>query len=221
MLFERFGINAYIRGDLAKAERWLRRVEASEPDSLSVLRNLGVLLLAKGDAQEAERYLLREEKLYGKSFHRHAALADLAYARGKRKEAERRYALALAEPECSPGGVAESTKALMEKRYEISKDEKLYDSSRKALKAFEEAQALREAKDFKASIERFLDSIALDETNWSALNNAGSIYLNNLGEPDMAQELFERALAISHNAQVLGNLELAAKKAKKRTGGLR
>jgi Flp pilus assembly protein TadD len=219
MLFERFGINAYIRGDLAKAERWFRRVEATEPDSLSVLRNLGVLLLAKGDAEGAERYLLREEKLYGKSFHRHAGLADLAYARGKRKEAERRYALALAEPECSPGGVAESSRVLMEKRYIISKDERLYASSRQALKAFEEAQALREAKDFRASIERFLDSIALDETNWSALNNAGSIYLNNLGEPEKAKELFERALEISRNPQVIGNLELAAKRARKSKRG--
>jgi Flp pilus assembly protein TadD len=184
-----------------------------------VLRNLGVLLLAKGDAEGAERYLLREEKLYGKSFHRHAGLADLAYARGKRKEAERRYALALAEPECSPGGVAESSRVLMEKRYIISKDERLYASSRQALKAFEEAQALREAKDFRASIERFLDSIALDETNWSALNNAGSIYLNNLGEPEKAKELFERALEISRNPQVIGNLELAAKRARKSKRG--
>ncbi len=73
--YERMGLNAYVQGDYAKAEAWFRKLESREPDSLRVLRNLGVILLARGDAEGAEAYLLREERAYGPSFHRHAALA--------------------------------------------------------------------------------------------------------------------------------------------------
>ncbi len=42
-LCERFGLNAYIAGDYQKAERWFRKLEQSEPTSIRVLRNLGVI----------------------------------------------------------------------------------------------------------------------------------------------------------------------------------
>ena len=63
-LYERFGLNAYISGDYDKAERWFRKLEAKEPESIAALRNLGVILMAKGDADGAERYILKEEKIY-------------------------------------------------------------------------------------------------------------------------------------------------------------
>jgi len=98
------GLNAYVSGNYAKAEEYFRKLEQSEPNSIRVLRNLGVILLAQGKGKEAERYLLKEEKLYGPSFYRHAALADLAYATGNRKDAARRYQRALKDPECAEGG---------------------------------------------------------------------------------------------------------------------
>ena len=216
-LFERFGLNAYVTGDLAKAEKWFRRLEAREPDSLNVLRNIGVILLAKGDAEGASQYLLREEKLYGKAFHRHAALADLAYACGKRKDAAKRYALALAEPECTPGGSSEAIRPIMEKRLSICSSEQDFARTRDAMKAFEEAQILRSQGKFEEAVERFLLSAKLDETNWPALNNIGSIYLNTMGKPVEAGEMFEKAFSISRNVQTARNLELARRVAGKAT----
>jgi len=216
---ERFGINAYVRGDYASAEKWFRKVEVLEPDSLSVLRNLGLILLARGDAEGAERYLLREEKLYGKSFHRHAAIADIAYARGKRKEAERRYALALGEPEAAPDGSAASVRGIMETRLAICRDEQRYVRTREAMKVFEDAQALSARREYEAAIRRFLESAELDETNWSALNNAGSLYLDRLKQPEKALEFFERAFAISRNLQVARNLDLTRRRLGKAKGG--
>jgi Flp pilus assembly protein TadD, contains TPR repeats len=102
--WERFGLSAFAAGNYDRAEGYFRKLEQKDPNSMSVLRNLGLILMAKGDAEGAEAYLLREEKLYGKSFHRHAALADIAYARGRRKEAEKRYRLALGEAESASGG---------------------------------------------------------------------------------------------------------------------
>lgn len=215
MLQERFGINAYLRGNFVAAERWFRKAEVKEPNALSVLRNLGVLMLAKGDAPAAEQYLLKEEKLYGKSFHRHAGLADLAYALGKRKEAAKRYALALQEPECAPGGPAASSRSIMEKRLANANDEVAFENTRRAMGYFQEGQRLKAEGKFEESIAAFLKSVELDETNWPGLNNAGSIALDQLGDPGRAKDYFERAFAISRNAQVAANLDLASKHASK------
>lgn len=208
-LYERFGLNAYVSGDCARAEKWFRKLEAREPDSIGVLRNLGVILMAKGDAEGAERYLLREEKLYGRSFHRHAALADIAYARGKRKEAEKRYRLALGEPECGAGGKSEATRPFIEKRLAICESERAFADSRKSMEIFAAAQASRDAGDYEKAIEEFILSARLDETNWPAWNNAGSVYLNDRQESAKAAECFEKALAVLQNGQVARNLSLA------------
>jgi len=214
-IFERFGLNAYIQGDYARAEKWFRKLEQREPDSIGVLRNMGIILMAKGDAEGAERYLLREEKIYGRSFHRHAAIADIAYSQGKRKEAGKRYSLALAEPECAPGGKFLMARPLMEKRLAICSSDEAFARSRQAMKIFGEAQASRERGDYEKAIEEFLESVRLDETNWPALNNAGSIYINTLKKPEEAIPLFEKAFAISRNVQIAGNLNLAKKSLEK------
>lgn len=207
-LCERFGLNAYIAGDYQKAERWFRKLEQAEPTSIRVLRNLGVILLAEGRSEEAERYLLREEKLYGASFYRHSALADLAYATGKRKEAARRYGLALREPECAEDGKMYHMRGLMEKRLAICEEEKRYSDTRKSMEFFRLAEESREAGDHQEAIQKFLQSFALDETNWPALNNAASIYMNTLKRPSEAEPLFSQAFEISHSIQVARNVEL-------------
>jgi len=205
---ERFGLNAYVSGDYKKAEKWFRKLEVSEPNSIRVLRNLGVILLAQGRPKEAERYLTKEEKIYGPSFYRHAALADLAYAIGNRKEAAKRYKSALNDSECEEGGKAFHMRELMERRRMICEDEKLYSETRRAMDLFVEAEKLRESGSFKDSIETFLRSFSLDETNWPALNNAASIYMNALKRPAEAEPLFARAFELSRSVQVARNLDL-------------
>lgn len=209
---ERLGLSAFAAGDYAKAERYFRKLEEKDPNSLSVLRNLGLILMAKGDAQGAETYLSREEKLYGRSFHRHAALADIAYARGRRKEAEKRYRLALAEPEAGAGGSAAALRPLMEKRLGICTDEKSFASSRESMKAFQEAEELKAAGEAEKAVEAFMRSIALDESNWPALNNAGILYLESLGKPEEALKLFEQAFEVSRNIHAARNIEVAKRK---------
>jgi len=208
-LYERLGRNAYISGNYDKAERWFRKLEAKEPDSIAALRNLGVILMAQGDAEGAERYILKEEKIYGRSFNRHAALADIAYARGKRREAQKRYAAALAEPECAPGGSAEAARPMMEKRCAFCADEVAFERTREAMRAFLEAQELRQRGDYEAAIEAFRRSFELDETNWPALNNIGTIYLNTLKRGHEAAAAFEQAFRISRNAQIARNFQVA------------
>jgi len=71
-------------------------------------------------------------------------------------------------------------------------------------------KALQESEgDFEKAIGEFLQSAELDETNWPALNNAGSIYLNTLKNPAKAAAMFEKAFVISRNLQIARNLDLA------------
>ena len=96
----------------------------------------------------------------------------------------------------------------MERRRMICEDEKLYSETRRAMDLFVEAEKLRESGSFKDSIETFLRSFSLDETNWPALNNAASIYMNALKLPAEAEPLFARAFELSRSVQVARNLDL-------------
>ena len=205
---ERMGLNAYVAGDYKKAEDWFRKLERSEPDSIRVLRNLGVVLLAQGKGEEAERYLLKEEKLYGASFDRHAALADLAYSIGKREQAVVRYARALGEPECAPGGKAYHRRAFLEERLALCRNPIAFAETRKAMELFQSAERLREEGNYEAAAEDFFKSFSFDRTNWPALNNAASIYLNQLDMPAKAEPLFRKAFELSGSTQVARNLEV-------------
>ncbi|HNX73938.1 MAG TPA: tetratricopeptide repeat protein [Spirochaetales bacterium] len=205
---ERMGLNAYVAGDYKKAENWFRKLEQSEPDSIRVLRNLGVVLLAQGKGEEAEHYLLREEQLYGASFDRHAALADLAYSIGKREQAAARYRSALGEPECTEGGKAYHRRAFLEERLALCQDPVAFAETRKAMELFQRAERLREEGNYEAAAADFLKSFYSDRTNWPALNNAASIYLNQLDSPAKAEPLFRKAFELSGSTQVARNMEL-------------
>lgn len=87
------------------------------------------------------------------------------------------------------------------------------------MKVFEEAQAIRDRGEYDKAIEAFMKSAALDETNWPALNNAGSIYLNTMKKPAEAAGMFKRAFAVSRNVQIARNLDLALRSAEKETKG--
>jgi tetratricopeptide (TPR) repeat protein len=208
-LYERFGLNAYIQGDSEKALAWFRRLERAEPESIRVLRNIGVILLSSGDAQGAERYLRREEELYGESFHRHSALADIAYALGRRDEAAGRYAAALADPEAAPTGRHAGSRAFLERRLGLCRDPAAFEAASRGAALFNEAEAARDAGDPERALALFEEAASLDPTHWPALNNAGSVALNALGRSERALRLFERAFELARSAQVARNVELA------------
>lgn len=208
-LYERLGLNAYAQGDPKKALLWFRRLEAVEPDSIRVLRNIGVILLASGDAPGAETYLLREERLYGESLHRHSALADIAYARGRREEAALRYAAALADPDARASGSRASSRDFLERRLALCRDPSAFEAAARGAARFLEAEAARDGGDSERAMALFEEAASLDPTHWPALNNAGTVALNVLGDADRALALFERAFSLAQSAQVARNVELA------------
>jgi len=205
---ERMGLNAYVSGDYAAAEKWFRRLEAREGQTIRVLRNLGVILLAKGDAEGAGRYLRLEEKRFGPSFHRHCALGDLAYMAGRREEALNRYRAALAEPEARSGKDS-GRRGLLEARAGICGDPAAFERSRLAVGRFAEGEGARAAGRASDAVAAYEAAVGLDPSLWPALNNAGTTLLNALGEPERALALFERAAALSGSPQCARNAQLA------------
>lgn len=222
---ERRGLEDYVAGRYASAERHFRLIEAGEPDSIRVLRNLGLILLARGDSEAAAAYLKKEEKLYGPDFHRHAALADLAYATGSRKEAAKRYAAALECKEMQEGGKAAAIRPLIEARLEICASEEAFARRARSMECFAKAQSasgeamsagkrsVRGTAAHSASRETaaaafalYEEAIELDPTNWPAMNNAATLALNRLAAPEKALELFRRAYALSGAPQVARNI---------------
>lgn len=214
--YERMGMGAYATGKLDKAESWFRKIEAVEPDSIRVLRNIGLVLLAKGDAEGARTYIAREEKRYGASFHRHAALGDIAYAAGNRREAERRYRLALEDRECGPEGHNRHLRPLLELRIGICANPVRFESSRESMRLFTEGTTRSTKGDYEGAVKVWLEAAKLDDSNWPALNNAARLLLEKLHRPEEAQDLFRRAFELSRSVQVARNLELAGNRTKHR-----
>jgi len=205
-LAERFGMNAYALGNFAVAEKWFRRLEKTEDDSIRVLRNLGVILLAKGDLEGAERYLLREEKLYGATCKRHRILADLAYTAGIREKALKRYTAALGDGEAAQ--LSDSENLFLKTRLDICKDASRFELSRAGAKRFTEGEAERTLGKEEEALAAFLEAAQCDPTNWPALNNAGVIYLARK-DGAAALRLFEKALECARIPMIERNIELA------------
>ncbi len=203
-LAERFGLNAYATGRFDLAEKWFRRLEKAEGESIRVLRNLGVIALARGDVKTAEKYLRREEKLFGASYRRHRSLADLCYTSLTREEASQRYAAALADEEAKEAPAEE--RAFLEERLAICKDRSRFEASRESSLLFEKGKAAGEAEE---ALRYFLSAVELDPTNWPALNNAGVILLGREGGAERALELFRKAAAWVRMPMIERNIALA------------
>ena len=97
----------------------------------------------------------------------------------------------------------------MEKRCALCADEAAFERTRDSMRAFMEAQELRGSGDYGAAIEKFRLSAELDETNWPALNNIGTIYLNTMKRGAEAAAAFERAFTLSRNPQIARNYQAA------------
>lgn len=208
---ERFGLNAYITGKYDKAEKWFRRLEKKEPDSIRVLRNLGIILMAKGDPESAERYLLREEKLYGESIQRHRALADVAYAAGKREEAARRYRAALAGADAESGA-----QSFLEARIGICADPERFRAALKGAALFAEGEAARARGAADEALSAYLAAAEADPTNWPAMNNAGVILLEREDGAARALELFRNAARCAAVPSIERNIAFASSLAEKK-----
>ncbi len=204
---KRRALNAFISGDFENAQTLFRRILAFQPDAPGVRHNLALTCIAGGDYDEAEKLLLTELERYGVYYPRLKVLADLYYIRGSRKSAHDFYRRALGQE------APEEERALLAKRIELTADDETFARVTEANRCFAEGNRFMADERWDEAVQVFTRAADLDETNIHALNNAGTIHLNNRNDPAEAIRLFREAMRWSSLPWLAKNLAKAEKAA--------
>lgn len=199
---ERLALNGLAVGDYAKAERWLRRIQAIEGDSRRVLHNLALARLAQGDFAGAEALLSRLADRHGETPEVLRARAEAAYLSGDRDNARARLAAALADPDCRE-------RSLLARRATLCEDADAYARAIAGKRDFAEGNAKLAAGDKDAALAAFRRAAAADPTDFVARNNLGTLLMNHVGDRAAAAAVFEEALALADQPILRRNLAAA------------
>lgn len=200
-------------GKPGKAERWYKKLEKFEPDSLEVLHNLGVIYIALNRHSEAEKYLLKEIDLYGESEIRDRVLGDLYYVSGNRDMAGRFYGKALTL--LQNGSRDKSTERFLRRRIKHCSEHLSYEKAMEGMKHYEDGAALYAKGDYDEALHSYNKAVRCDNSSYLAMNAAGTLLMNNIKDYEQARNFFRKALDLADIPLVKHNLELAEYKIKK------
>ncbi len=212
-LYRRMALNFMTAGKPGKAERWYKKLEKFEPDSLEVLHNLGVIYIALNRHSEAEKYLLKEIDLYGESEIRDRVLGDLYYVSGNRDMAGRFYGKALTL--LQNGSRDKSTERFLRRRIKHCSEHLSYEKAMEGMKHYEDGAALYAKGDYDEALHSYNKAVRCDNSSYLAMNAAGTLLMNNIKDYEQARNFFRKALDLADIPLVKHNLELAEYKIKK------
>ncbi len=206
-LYGRLALNYMTAGKPEKAEKWYRRLEIIEPDSISVLHNLGVIYISLKKYKDAEKYLLHEIKLFGESEIRLRVLGDLYYVSGNREKAGRIYGKALSLVQDDTGD--KSTAKFLRRRIKHCSENVSYQKALEGMKLYEEGLALYSKGDYNEALKSYNRAVRCDNSSYMALNAAGTLLMNNIKDYEQARIFFRKALELADIPLVKNNLALA------------
>jgi tetratricopeptide (TPR) repeat protein len=209
-LYGRMALNNMTAGKAGKAESWYKKLEFIDPDSLSVLHNLGVIYISLKKYDEAEKYLFREIELYGESEIRYRVTGDLYYAAGKREKAGKAYGKALSILQNGYGD--KSTERFLRRRIKQCKDASLYKKAVEGISYYEEGLALYAKGEYNKAFELYIKAAECDNAGFMALNAAGAVLMNITGDFENARTYFIKALELADIPLIQGNLAVAEHK---------
>lgn len=211
-LYRRMALNYMTAGKPGKAEKWYKRLETFEPDSLEVLHNLGVIYIALHNHKEAEKYLLKEIDLYGESDIRARVLGDLYYISGNREMAGRFYGKALTLLQSSSKD--KSTERFLRRRIKHCSEHQAYEKAMEGMRYYEEGAAYYSKGDYDEALRSYNKAVRYDNTSYMAMNAAGTLLMNNIKDYEQARLFFRKALELADLPLVKHNLALAEHKIK-------
>lgn len=206
-LYGRMALNSMTAGKAEKAERWYKKLETIDPDSLSVLHNLGVIYISLKKYDEAEKYLLREIELYGESDIRYRVTGDLYYACGKRDKAGKAYGKALSILQNGYGD--KSSERFLRRRIKQCNEISLYKKAMDGIIHYEEGLVLYSKGEYNKAFELYKKAAEYDNTGFMALNAAGAVLMNITGDYESARSYFIKALELAEIPLIQGNLAVA------------
>lgn len=212
-LYQRLALNYMTAGKPGRAERWYKKLEKFEPDSLEVLHNLGVIYIALNRHLEAEKFLLKEIDLYGESEIRDRVLGDLYYVSGNRDMAGLFYGKALTL--LQKGSKDKSTEKFLRRRIKHCSEHQSYEKAIEGMKHYEEGAALYAKGDYDEALHSYNKAVRCDNSSYMAMNAAGTLLMNNIKDYEQARNFFRKALDIADIPLVKHNLALAEHKIKK------
>ena len=209
--YQRRSLNAMMQNKWEEAERFLLKQIAHKGTSLGLQYNLALIHLGQGRKQDAYDTLLACSDTYGESLRLCRMLGDIQYMHGKRLDAIRWYATALGD---DPG---EKEATLISKRIAVLEDEARYQRVLANQEDVELARSLFTTKPKKA-LELYLNVVTDDPTHVEALNNLGSLYLDELHDAKKAEVYFMKVLALVDSSAAARNLAKARKEKQAITG---
>lgn len=201
--WNRFAFNNLVSGNYEKAEKYFRKLYRQDSDRLGVRYNLALSRLAQKDYTEAETLFQEEIQCFGKNTERLKALGDLYWLRGERDAAADYYQQTL---EHDPSG---SYRHLLNARLTKCRDKTQFANAQEGLKHYEHGDLLLNANDLDQAFEEYLTAADLDDSNFQAFNNLGTILLNHRKQPAEAIPWFEKALALTSLPTLQNNLRKA------------
>ncbi len=205
LFYERTAFNSLVTGNFTEAEKIFLKIREKYPEKNGINYNLGVSRIGLGKYQDAEKDILKDIEKYGKSFSKLRTIGDLYYIWGKRAEANTNYteALLLAEND--------NDKKYLDQRIKNTSNISLFDKVLISHNHFEKGNRFLEAYEFDNALEEYILASKNDSTNFQALNNIGTILMNNKKEYQTAADYFRKALEIIELPVIRSNLNQVLK----------
>ncbi len=209
--YQRRTLNAMVQNKWEEAERFLLKQISHKGTSMGLQYNLALVYLGQDRKQDAYDTLLSCVDTYGESIRLCRMLGDIQYMHGKRLDAIRWYTAAIAD---NPN---EKESKLILRRIEILGDENRYQQVLVNQEKVEQARLLFATKPEQA-LDLYLSVVKDDPTHVEALNNLGSLYLDEFHDAEKAESCFMLVLELVESSAAAQNLAKArkAKQAKKK-----
>ena len=209
--YQRRTLNAMVQNKWEEAERFLLKQIAHKGSSMGLQYNLALIYLGQERKQEAYETLLSCVETYGESIRLCRMLGDIQYMQGHRLDAIRWYTAAIGD---NPN---EKETNLISRRVEILGDENRYQQVLANQEKVEQARLLFSTQPEQA-LELYLCVVKDDPTHVEALNNLGSLYLDEFHDAEKAESCFMLVLELVDSSAAARNLAKArkAKQAKRK-----
>ena len=209
--YQRRTLNAMVQNKWEEAERFLLKQISHKGTSMGLQYNLALIYLGQERKQEAYETLLFCVETYGESIRLCRMLGDIQYMHGKRLDAIRWYTAAIAD------NPHEKESKLILRRLEILGEESRYHQVLANQEKVEQARLLFATKPEQA-LDLYLSVVKDDPTHVEALNNLGSLYLDEFHDAEKAESCFMLVLELVESSAGAQNLAKArkAKQAKKK-----
>lgn len=202
--YQRRTLNAMVQNSWEEAERFLLKQIARQGSSMGLQYNLALIYLGQERKQEAYETLLACADTYGESLRLCRMLGDIQYIHGERLDALRWYNTALADDP------SEKEASLIAQRVKVLTDEPRYQRVLANQADVEQARLLFSTNPDQA-LKLYLRVVEDDPTHVEALNNLGSLYLDEFHDAKKAESYFVRVLELVDSSAAAKNLAKARK----------